>query len=184
MRPGVRTAVTAVLATVSAGCSSTWHTNVSALQWANATFSGVTFRYPVGWHAVEPTFNTAAVFAPIGWVTNEKVRPQCTPDADTGHVGCHAPVDRLTDVGVLVSLTESGGAPVSDFHPNTTFAGLPAHQSHVSGVECISGATSGILLVVDESERFLRLTACFGRHAEPAETSVHEMLASATYRAP
>jgi hypothetical protein len=178
----------AVTVAVSVGCTSSRQQAStagprSAAEVQQATFSGITLRFPATWHAVTPTFVTGALFAPIGWITSEDPGPQCTPDAVSGHIGCHAPIDTLTDGGLLVSLTESGGAPIGgDFNPNTTFAGLPAQSTQTDGSHCGSvAAVTGIDLLAKEPGRFLSLTVCFGAHSQDVQASVRDMLANATY---
>jgi hypothetical protein len=146
-----------------------------------SSFGGFTLRFPGTWHAVKPTFLTATLFAPIGWVTTEDPGPQCTPDSGTGHIRCHAPIARLDDGGVLVSLTKSGGPQIGEFHANSTFAGLPAQLTRTDGSHCGVTAVAGVDLVAKGPASVLRLTACFGAHSADAQAQVRDMLANATY---
>lgn len=144
-------------------------------------FGRFTLQVPDAWHAVDPTFATGAVFAPIGWVTDRQPGPQCTPDSVTGHIGCHAPIDELDDGDLLVTLTETGGAPVGPFHADSTFAGLPAQRAPMIDSSCSPAGRGGVDLLVKEADRFLRLTTCFGPHSATARADAEEMIATASY---
>ena len=143
-----------------------------------ATFGQFTFRFPASWHAVDATFNTGAVFAPMGWVTNRAPGLQCTPDpANGGHVSCHAPVERLGAGDLLVSFAESG-APLGPFHANSTLGGRPAQRRSVADAQC---GPPGVDLVVRENAMYLRITSCFGPDPGAAPAQVRQMLATARF---
>ena len=150
-----------------------------------ATFNGLTLRFPAAWHAVQPTFITAAIIQPLGWITNAQPGPQCTAGR-TGHVGCHGPVTHLGSSIVQISLQTGGGSPdfTRQLVVNSRLAGLPA-QRNDGTTDCDRSAVNGFTITAAATPTsVVRLTACFGPNTSAQQTQVQEMLDTASYRHP
>jgi hypothetical protein len=142
-----------------------------------ATYNGLTLRFPASWHAVLPTFITAAIPSPLGWITNAKPGPECT-------TSCHGPVTHLSSGVVQIALVAQGGS--IDFTKslviNSQIAGLPAQRIDSTN-GCDRSAVSGFSVIAAETRTsVVRLTACFGPNTSAQQRQVQDMLNSASYR--
>lgn len=148
-----------------------------------ASYAGLTLRFPAEWHAVNPTFLTGAMAYPLGWITNAEPGPQCTA-GPRGHVSCHGPVTHLGAGVVQIALTSAGVFPAGIFHANTRLAGLPA-QRFATSTGCQPSAVDGFTIIVEETPTSgVRLNACFGPNTATQKSQVQAILNAASYRHP